>query len=119
MRPLAEQMQVVVRQDLAKLIRIGDLAHGGLLVHAESVGEIRRGPVERKPRLEQAIGMPARHRRHLAVGDQFHGRRRRLHRPHDDGRTLVDGDDVPTEDGERIAAGPGGHLGDVLILDSL
>jgi hypothetical protein len=32
---------------------------------------------------------------------------------------LINGDDMTTEDGERIAARPGCHLDDALVLDRL
>ena len=69
-RALAEQVQVEVRQDLAELIGIGDLARASVFMRAESIREIRRASLERQPRLEQAVGMPAWHRRDLPVGDR-------------------------------------------------
>ena len=118
-RALAEQMEVVVRQDLTELIGIGDLARASVFMRAESIREIRRASLEWQPRLEQAVRMPARHRRDLPVGDQLHRRRRRLHRPHDHCGTLINRDDMTTEDGERITARPGCHLDDALVLDRL
>src|SRR6188508_1113415 len=41
-RPLAEQMEVVVREDLTELIGIGDLARASVFMRAESICEIRR-----------------------------------------------------------------------------
>ena len=119
MRPLAEQMQVVVRQHLAELIGIGDLARARVVVNAEPIRKVRGAPLERQPRLEQPVRMTTRHRRDLAVGDEIHRRRRRLHRPHDDRRALIDRDDVTAEDGERIAARAGRHLDDASILGCL
>jgi len=39
-----------------------------------------------------------------------------LHRPHDDGRTLIDADFVAPEDGKGIAARAGRHGGNQLIV---
>ena len=115
-RAFAEKMQVVVRQHLSELIWIGDLPRAALLLDAESICKVGRPAIERQASLEQPIGMAARHRRDLVVDDQIDGRCHRLHRPHDDGRTLVDRDDVTAEDGERIGARTGRDLGNGAIL---
>ena len=117
-RPLAEQVQIEVGEDLAELIGIDDVAGDGAFAHAEAVGEVLRAAVERHRRLEQPVGPPALHAVDPVVRDQLHIRRRRLHRPDEERRLAVDNDTVPAEYRKRVVVRPGDDGVERLVVGS-
>jgi hypothetical protein len=118
-RAFGEQMQVVVGEDLAELIRVDDLVHGGAFMHAEAVGELEHVAGQRHARFEQSLRMASRHRRHHRRRDELHGRGCRLHRPQNHRRTMIERDLVTAEHGEGIAARTGGDRGNQSIVGAV
>jgi hypothetical protein len=72
MRALSEEVQIVVRQHLAVLIRIDDIVHGVAFVYAEAVGEVGDSADERHACFEEPCRMTPRHRRHRVRCDELH-----------------------------------------------
>jgi hypothetical protein len=72
MRALSEEVQIVVRQDLAVLIRIDDIAYGAAFVYAESVGDVRDIADERHACFEEPCRMTPWHRCHGVRCDQLY-----------------------------------------------
>ena len=83
-RPLAEQVQVEITQDLPESIRVDDVARGGAFADAEAIAELLRGVfAERDCRLEQARGTFSLHPEHAVGRDKLHVGRGRLQCPDD------------------------------------
>ncbi len=72
MRALSKEVQIVVRQHLAVLIRVDHIAYGAAFVYAEAVGEIGDSAGERNARFEEPCRMTSRHRRHRVRRDELH-----------------------------------------------
>ena len=111
MRPLAEQVQIEIAEDLAEPVGIDRLAGLTRLVDAKAVRQIaRRAAVEIERGLEQSVRMTPRHRERALAGQHVDRARRRLHRPDDDGGAAAVGDRVGAEHRKWIV-GAAGHDG--------
>jgi hypothetical protein len=107
MGALAEEVEVEIREDLAKLVGIDDVAGDGAFADAEAVRKVLRPSLEGHRRLEQPVGPPPLHPEHPIVGDQLHIGCSGLQRPDENGGVAVDDDAMPAKNGKRVVARPG------------